>query len=299
MPFKGSPAYAADWVPPRLADRWNAGSDAIGKTLKRSKTARRITPARYLPNAEWEAVDLHTADGARLSAWFVPAERTDLAVVLHHHYGGQKATVLPWIAVFHAMGLPCLAFDARGHADSDETPVGRGSFPKRTADVDAACAELRRRGFDRLLGFGQSQGAATLVMAAPRNRFEGLILDSGPAPEMGTAAWGLSGNMLGRRGKEEPATRAMLAARIIPGTEPVRYLGTLWAAFARLRGTPLLWLHGDRDGVIERRWSNLWFRSMRGPRWVARTVAGADHVRTLPVGGEAVEADVAAFIDAL
>jgi len=298
MPFKGDPRYAAPWLPAPLGAAWDRGSDAIAKTLKRSKTARRITPQRHL-KTDFEAFDLQTADGARLSAWFIPGTRTDLAVVLHHHYGGQKATVLPWLAFFHGLGLPCLAFDARGHAESDDSPEGRGSFPKRTADVDAACAELRRRGFGRLLGFGQSQGAATLVMAAPRNDLVGLILDSGPAPEMATAAWGLAGNMLGRTSKEHPRSRALLAVRIIPGTEPLRYLATLWSSFVRLRSTPLLWIHGDQDSVIERRWSNAWFAPLNGGHWRAREVPGADHVRTLPVGGKPLQDDVAAFIAGL
>ncbi len=303
MPFKGQPNDLPPWVP-LLRPGWDAGSDAIRKTLKRSKTARRIDPGRRL-KLPWERVVFDTADGATLVGWYVPgAEATprpsDVAVVIHHHYGGQKATVLPWIAWFHRQGWPCLAFDARGHAESSDSPLGRGSFVARRADVVAACEQLRQRGFQRLIAFGQSQGAAALAMGvAGRSDVIGVVMDSGPAPDMGTAAWGLAGNMLGRVGREHPRWRGMLAARILPGTQPVRYLGALWWALARLRDRPLLWLHGGRDDVIPRRWSKVWFTALRTPHWSFVEVPEADHVRTLAVGGERVEQAVAAFLERL
>ncbi len=297
MPFFGDPNDLSPSIP-WLGPAWNEGSAAIRKTLKRAKTARRIDPGRRL-KIPFETLRLQTDDGVSLAAWYVPGEG-DLAVVLHHHYGGQKATVLPWLAFFHSLGLPALAFDARGHAASDSAPKGRGSFVRRAADVTAACDELRARGHGQILGFGQSQGAASLAIGlAGRPDVVGLILDSGPAPEMGTAAWGLAGNMLGRRGKEAPAVRGLLAARILPGTQPVRYLGALWWALGRLRGRPLLWIHGGRDDVIDRRWSAVWFRALGGKRWQEVDVPEADHVRTLPVGGEPVEEAVRDFVGSL
>ncbi len=287
---------------PLVRPAWDAGSDAIRTTLKRSKTARRIDPGRRL-KLPYERVEFDTADGARLVAWFVPGspERPrppDVAVVLHHHYGGQKATVLPWIAWLHEQGWPCLAFDARGHAESSDSPEGRGSFVARRADAQAACDELRRRCFARLVGFGQSQGAAALVMGvAGREDVLGVILDSGPAPEMGTAAWGLAGNMLGRVGRERPGWRALLAARILPGTAPLIHPAVLWASLARLRGRPLLWLHGGRDDVIPRACSAVWFHALRSRRWSSLLVPEADHVRTLAVGGAPVESAVAEFLE--
>jgi uncharacterized protein len=301
MPFKGQPNDLPDWVP-LLGSGWDAGSDAIRKTLKRSKTARRIDPGRRL-KLPYERIEFDTADGARLVGWFVPGAETpsrpaDVAIVLHHHYGGQKATVLPWIAWFHRQGWPCLAFDARGHAESSDSPEGRGSFVARREDVRGAMQELRRRGFSRLVAFGQSQGAAALVMAvADVDDVLGVIVDSGPAPDMGTAAWGLAGNMLGRTGKEHPRWRGLLAARIIPGTQPITYQHTLWRSLFRLRRRPLLWLHGGKDDVIPRRWSKVWFDALKTAAWSFVHVPDADHVRTLAVGGDAVEGAVSGFLE--
>ena len=306
MPFKGDPSYAPAWLKGRPGRAWNAGSDAIARTLKRSRTARRIDPGRRL-GIVYEELELRTDDGATLAAWFVPAapdapDRGDLMAVVHHHYGGQKATALPWIELLWRLGVPCIAFDGRGHAASGATPQGKGSFVQRGADVVAATAELRRRGARRILGVGQSQGAASLVIAiGGRPEVAGVILDSGPTPDMATAAWGLSGNMLGSRGRREPWTRALLAARILPGTQPVHYLPILWRRLHQLRAKPLLWIHGDRDMVVERRWSSVWYRALapRSGRWQAEIVPGADHVRCLQVGGEALQRRVEDFVDRL
>ncbi len=289
-----------------LGRSWNSGSDAIGATLKRMKTARRLTPSRRL-KMPFEVIELQTEDGVRLAAWYVPGaadapDRGGLAAVLHHHYGGQRATVLPWIHLFHRLGVPCLAFDARGHAASESAPPGQGSFVARAADVRAACAELRARGSTRLLAFGQSQGAAALLVAvAWRGELAGVIVDSGPAPDMSTAAWGLSGNMLGTVGKKEPWTRALLSLRIVPGTEPIKYVGALWSSLGALRSTPLLWIHGGRDEVIDRRWSAIWYRALksRSGAWSDMYVPEADHVRCLQTDPERVESAVRDFVEGL
>jgi len=283
---------------------WNEGSAAIEKTLKRAKMPRRITPDRRM-GIPYEAFDLTTSDDVRLAAWFVPApeghERGGgMTVVLHHHYGGQRATLLHWIDFFHELGLPTLCFDARGHAASDSAPPGRGSFVRRSEDVRAACDEARRRGATKLLGFGQSQGSAALVISmAVREDVVGVIVESGPAPDMLTAAWGLAGNMLGAVDSRHLGRRALLALRILPGTHPLLYLWRLWKSLARLRGVPLLWLHGGRDSVISARWSGWWFGWLRpsGGDWSAVHIETAEHVQTLQEGDEIVKRAVSGFID--
>lgn len=282
---------------------WNRGSAAIEQTLKRAKMARRITPDRYL-DMPYESFDLTTSDGVRLAAWFIPARPGQecgggLTVVLHHHYGGQRATLLHWLAFFHELGLPTLCFDARGHAASDSAPPGRGSFVRRSEDVRAACDEARRRGATRLLGFGQSQGAAALVISmAERDDVAGVLVESGPAPDMLTAAWGLAGNMLGAVDSRHLVRRALLAARILPGTHPALYLWRLWKSLARLRSVPLLWLHGGVDSVISARWSGWWFHCLRpnSGAWSAVHIEEAEHVQTLQEGDTLVRQAVADFV---
>ena len=303
MPFLGDPRPAPFWMFGPPGRWWNRGSAAIEQTLKRAKMPRRITPDRRL-GIPYEAFDLTTSDDVRLAAWFVPAREGHehsggLTVVLHHHYGGQRATLLHWIAFFHELGLPTLCFDARGHAASDSAPPGRGSFVRRSEDVRSACDEARRRGATRLLGFGQSQGAAALVISmAERDDVAGVIVESGPAPDMLTAAWGLAGNMLGGVGRRHVGHRVLLAARILPGTHPALYLWRLWKSLTRLRTVPLLWLHGGRDSVISARWSGWWFGLLRPKRgaWRAVHIEAAEHVQTLQEGDDLVRRAVEGFV---
>ncbi len=299
MPFRGDPADLPGWAPAPLRDRWAVGTKAIALTLKRMRTARRIRPDRVF-RLPYEDVSLTTDDGVALAAWFIPADRADLAAVVHHHYGGQKATVLPWLRFLHDKGIPALAIDGRGHGSSDRSPPGRGSFIRRAPDVRAACDELRRRGFPRILAVGQSMGAATTAIAvAGRPDLAGVILDSGPAPEMGTAAWGLAGNLMETQREKDPSARGLLAARILPGTQPGRYPFAIWRALLRLRRTPLLWLHGSADRVIEARWARAWFRPLapRTGAWSSLEVEGADHVRSLQTDPPGVEAAVDALLE--
>ncbi len=170
---------------------------------------------------------------------------------------------------------------------------------RRSADFRAAVAEARRRGCRAVLAVGQSQGSAALVMGAADNPLiVGCILDSGPAPEMGSAAWGLAGNLLGPVRRRAPLAQLLLALRIIPGTQPVRYVLWLWFSLARLRKSPLLWIHGDQDEVIRRSWSALWFRALRprGGAWRALRVSGGEHVRSLQMSAELVEEAVDGFL---
>lgn len=306
MPFKGEPSIAPNWLPNPLASSWNRGSAAIARTLKHAKTPRGLDPARRMGLA-CQSIKVHTHDGVCLDAWYLPGSTdvtrpVEICAVLHHHYGGQKATLLPWIELFHRIGIATLAFDGRGHGASDACPAGRGSFVHRAADVIAACDEARTRGAVSILAFGQSQGAAALVMGIyGRDDLLGCILDSGPAPDMGSAAWGLAGNMLGRDARDHPMTRALLSARIIPGTQPFRYLTSLWWSLASLRSVPLLWIHGSLDRVIPRRRSQLWFEALRpkGDLWQGVEVQGAQHVRCLAVGGQGLQTQVSEFVSGL
>jgi alpha-beta hydrolase superfamily lysophospholipase len=296
----------SDWAPLVIRARWAVGTKAIKLTLKRMRTPRRIRPDRRF-GLPYEEVTLRTEDGLGLAGWFIPApddpERPGppgVFAVVHHHYGGQKATVLPWLQLLHSRGIPALAIDGRGHGDSDLVPPGQGSFVRRAADMKAACAEVRRRGATRILALGQSMGAATTAIAvAGRADLAGVILDSGPAPDMGTAAWGLAGNLMETQREKDRLARFLLATRILPGTEPVGYPIAVWRALVRLRRVPLLWVHGGRDRVVERRWAATWYRVLR-PRsgaWSCVEVPQAQHVRSLQTDGPPVEAAVDGFLD--
>ena len=243
---------------------------------KLERTARRVrsTDPRRAFGLEFEEVTLRTADGIELRAWYVGREGTQRGVVIHHHVGGQKATALPWIELLYAQGLAVLALDARAHAASG----GHGrvfSFAQRRFDVRAGVDWLHQR-CGRVYVLGQSQGAAVAVMAAAGDaRVRGVICDSGPAADVFTASWGLVGTLIPR---SSLLARASATAYLASFARPLRYTARLGYSLARLRDRPLLWVHGDRDVVIPRAASALWFERLRAPHWRATVVPGAGHV---------------------
>ncbi len=250
----------------------------------------------------YDAVTLEAADGQELAGWFIPPsegvealDAADLGVFVHHHYGGQKATVLPWLELFHRLGIPSLAVDGRGHAGSAES-VGESAtaFSARQLDVHAGCDELGRRGAERLLVIGQSQGGAPVIaVAGARADVAGVIVDSGPAPSMGLATWGLAGQMLGAR--RRLLVQAALCLEIWRGGDASGYLGDLFGGLARLRDRPLLWLHGDADAVIPRALAAVWFHAMKpATGWSCVMISGGNHVQQ-PLPGSPLAHAVVAF----
>jgi len=125
-------------------------------------------------------ITLETADGLRLAAWYVPADRLagGPTVLLAHGLLDSKWTMLRLVPWLHDAGYNVMLFDFRGHGDSDKQPttIGRAEV----LDVQAALDWLQANGVgDQVVGLGISLGAAALVnTAAQDDRLDGLVLDS-------------------------------------------------------------------------------------------------------------------------
>ncbi len=121
---------------------------------------------------------LTTADGLHLAAWFVPAPGASTStVLLAHGLQDSKWTLLRLIPWLHDAGYNVMAPDLRGHGGSDKRPTTIG--PEEALDVRAALDWLQAQGVgDRVVGLGQSLGAAALVNAAAQDgRLKALVLD--------------------------------------------------------------------------------------------------------------------------
>jgi uncharacterized protein len=113
-----------------------------------------------------EEVGVETADGRRLSAWWVPS-RNRAAVPLMHGSGGSRERVTRHIRMLARQGYGVLALDLPGNGESEGHSNGLGDNAQPA--VDAALAWLSRRdGVDpeRIAGYGLSLGAEVLIEAA-------------------------------------------------------------------------------------------------------------------------------------
>ena len=131
----------------------------------------------------YEAVEVHTPDGLRLPAWFIPGH-SGLApgVVLVHGWESARDRTLPHAQVLHAVGFHVLTFDVRGHGANgpEALPMSVGEY---AADARAAVATLRARAeVSGVAILGHSMGAAgSLVATAGDPDVAAVIAVAAPA----------------------------------------------------------------------------------------------------------------------
>lgn len=129
-----------------------------------------LHPPRIIPQGKtlrkyhipYQAVDLITDDGVRLSAWYTPP-RNGVVILLAHGYGEKRPE---WVyALVARKGFGVLAWDARAHGSSggDISTIGY----LEVLDVKAALKYvLVQPGVQHVGAWGGSMGAATVIRAA-------------------------------------------------------------------------------------------------------------------------------------
>ena len=70
---------------------------------------------------EIEQVNFQTADGVRLSGWYVAGRKDRPTILLAHDFGEDKSAALNLLIPLTEQGFSCLAWDARGHGSSEGT----------------------------------------------------------------------------------------------------------------------------------------------------------------------------------
>ncbi len=135
-----------------------------------------------------EEVEFESPDGVGLAGWLLPGRARGPGVVLCHDRGRSKASMLNLMIRLHELGCTTLAFDFRGHGESEGRASTLGLHEGR--DVSGAIELLvQRSGLERgpigLYGVGMGAHAAVLA-AADRPRIRVLVLD-GLYPDVGYA----------------------------------------------------------------------------------------------------------------
>jgi fermentation-respiration switch protein FrsA (DUF1100 family) len=148
------------------------------------------SPDLALLPAEAEVVEMHTADGLRLSGWFLPADgqtsgsRADStpgpAVLIFNGNAGDRSHRLPLAEALAERGYGVLLFDYRGYAGNPGTPTEEGLRADARAAVDALAARLDVDP-ERIAYFGESLGAAVAGGLATERPPAALVLRSPPS----------------------------------------------------------------------------------------------------------------------
>ncbi len=137
-----------------------------------------VGEAAPITNAPREEVSFRTADGLLLRGWLFRTAGERAVVFVHgkdsNRLEGHRLERLGDLLL--ANGYSVLAFDLRGHGESEGDRFSLGQYERR--DVAAAIEFLGARGFrpERIALLGESMGAGTVVQAVAERPDAGPII---------------------------------------------------------------------------------------------------------------------------
>lgn len=255
-------------------------------------TAFTFTPWEL--DVDHETVTLVTADGVPLHGWFLPRPDRRRSIVVLHGYRGDKSQVLGISSALWRQGFNVLLFDFRGRGSSGPAPISMGLW--EVADLTAALDWMADRVPGAGIGLiGYSMGGVVALLGGRDPRVEAIVTDSAFATQRGVlehmaerdSRTYLRGWVAGRRFL--PAVEWWHRRRGKPPFDAI----SPEAAAAELGKTPLLVIHGSRDGVVPPAHAER--LAAAAPSSEAWVVTGAHHCGAYFVDREAYCARVAAF----
>jgi uncharacterized protein len=229
-----------------------------------------FTPWEF--QADYEEVDLTTADGVAFGAWFFRQSGSPQVIVISPGHKGRRQDLLGVSVALWRKGFNVLCYSYRGMPGSDQVTITMGV--REVQELAAAIAFARRRVRNARIGLlGYSMGAVVSMLGAAGDpSIEALVLDS-PYCDL-------------RQIIRENIRRSAL----LPGT-PFVAMVSLWirllhgvrladsspiAVLSGLEQRPLFFIHGGADVTTTVKHSRRLYDAYRGPReiWV---VQGAPH----------------------
>lgn len=248
-----------------------------------------FTPWEF--QADYEEVDLQTADGVSFGAWFFHQSGSQQVVIVSAGHKGRRQDLLGIATALWRKGFNVLVYSWRGMPGSDRVPVTMGV--REVQELAAAVAFSRRRVRQARIGLlGYSMGASvSLLGAAGDPGIEALVLDS-PFADL-------------RQVVKENIRRQTL----LPGAPFVAGV-SLWgrlrlgvhladaspiAVMSGLEPRPLFFIHGGADEITGVHHSRRLYDAYKGPReiWV---VQGAPHTGAYFADRELYVERVAGFL---
>lgn len=226
-----------------------------------------------------EAIELETADGLRLGAWFLPAtgelmQEAGPAVLVFNGNAGDRSHRLPLAVALAARGYAVLLFDYRGYAGNAGSPSEEGLRADARAAVQALVARAEVDP-ERIAYFGESLGAAVAGGLATEQPPAALVLRS-PPPSIAEMA------------RHHYPYLLIVDALLMDRFPLVEQIDDVQA--------PLLVIVTETDEIVPARLSRRVFEAASEPkRQVA--VTGAHHNDPALLAGEELIAEVVGFLD--
>jgi uncharacterized protein len=210
--------------------------------MYRPDQIRRVPPTYYPMLAGVQEIELKTADGLKVFAWYAPAPEGRPTVAIFHGNGGSLRSQRYRLAYFKdaAMGVLLIAY--RGYSGSDGSPSEEGLY----TDARAALDWLKAEGVadERIVLYGESLGSGVATKMASERKVAAVVLESPYTSTVDVAAWRFP-------------------------VVPVAWLmKDRYASIDRIAqiGAPLLVMHGDADEVIPQSFGRRLFDAARDPK---------------------------------
>jgi len=135
---------------------------------------------------DYEDINYMTTDGAKISAWFIPAKDPKGVVLFCHGNAGNISHRVDTIDIFYQLGLSTLIFDYRGYGRSGGKPTETGTY----LDAEGAWNYLlREKGLKpgEIIIAGRSLGGSVASRLAAGKNPRALIIESSftSVPDLG------------------------------------------------------------------------------------------------------------------
>ena len=202
----------------------------------------------------FQDVQIETADGERLHAWWLERRDGIAQVVFFHGNGGNLSLWLDILAEMWRRGFSVLAVDYRGYGASTGRPSEQGLYRDGEATVRAFRERLRKDGLP-IIYWGRSIGAPVATHAANAAKPDALVLET-----------------------SMPDVRSVLR------TNPILWLLSFFSSYqfptSRLLESydgPLLVIHGDADTIVPFGGGRRVFDRAPTGRKTFVVIPGADH----------------------
>ncbi|MDX1623429.1 MAG: alpha/beta fold hydrolase [Gemmatimonadota bacterium] len=227
------------------------GAWRLNRLPSAPRGAEEFTFTPWELDAESEPVRLETADGVGLAGWFLPRPESRRVVIAMHGYRGEMSQVLGISTLLWRSGFNVLLFDFRGRGRSDRAPITMGMWERE--DLTAALDWIARRVPEPSIGlFGFSMGAVVALRCGDDPRVDAVVADSAFASQREVLehvaradAARLPGGWI-RGSWFLPAVEWWHRRRGKPPFDAVAPI----EALDGLAGTPLLFVHGERDRTV-------------------------------------------------
>ena len=252
-----------------------AWAGACAFVYRRAFGRRYIDPRMTTPDdygATHETLDVRTADGVRLAAWYLPGT-LPAAIVVSGGYRGRAGDVLGISAALQRAGFHVAVYGWRGTPGSDVAAHTLGVYERNDlmAVLDALAARLGNVPLG-LLGYSMG-GAVSISVAADDQRVRAVCTDSAFAdPRL----------LIGER--VHSALRVPAAVVMAPVVAMfARRTGARLTDFRpalvveRIAPRPFLIIHGEADATVPVHHAELLYAAAKEPKELWR-LPGIGHV---------------------